>query len=230
MNNEHFERAIRDALLKRNAVSKSDREIVYSAARNAAIRRGDTSPEVIEDAISKVEASYTPTPSSPKPATAPWLSIGLPALCIGIVLGTASAVLMTKNTSNADEAEQLKPLLTRYAEQAPMVPIAEKYLQEIKNSIIRRQRENPESLKIAKKMIPLAQYDPALHKKIPKNLPNGTSILLRTDHRDFKILMNWPLCGTISLARPEMLDPRRSKIPSIGCPFFGIWTKGAENW
>ena len=84
--------------------------------------------------------------------------------------------------------------------------------------------------KASKAYVPVSTLDPNLAKEMPATLPPGSTIIVKVDRKDYKILFNWTLCGAVSIAKPEMVDPVRTKINTIGCPYFGLWTDGAAKW
>jgi hypothetical protein len=113
----------------------------------------------------------------------------------------------------------------------PQVPVAIAFLNDVADAVLEAQSRDRKKLESASKgFIALGRFDPALAERMPRSLPKGSAVMLRADAFNFKILFNWPLCGAVSISNPAMVDPVRSLPSSIGCPYFGIWTSGANGW
>lgn len=152
----------------------------------------------------------------------------------GLIAGAGAAYLLLsglpKTGSNADTALPHQQLLRAYNEQLPLMPEAVSYLRELSAEIVRRQKEDPTSLRVEKTLMLLSIFDGDLAKKMPASLPQGTEAVIRVSATDYKIMLNWTLCGTAAIYSPEMVDKVRATVSTIGCPYFGVWTPGAAGW
>jgi hypothetical protein len=153
---------------------------------------------------------------------------------IDVILGAAVAAVVVAAalpllTRNGEAVDKLK---YRYEETLPLVPVAVDALHKVSAMVIRMQKDDPAGLeeKASKAYVPVSTLDPNLAKEMPATLPPGSTIIVKVDRKDYKILFNWTLCGAVSIAKPEMVDPVRTKINTIGCPYFGLWTDGAAKW
>lgn len=239
MDQEKHAQAIRKAIADRNAQTPEDRERIYAAARAAFGRNGNGGPAAtaaLDSTINAIEASYAPKPM-PEPASSAqrgkWKTY-LPALAVGAVLGVAGAVLLIPKPLPAlpQDEKALAVLEHKYASALPQIPIAVDYLNKVSDAVIALQKKDRAGLeaKASKRFVALRVLDPVLAKQVPASLPAGSSVIVRADGFNFKILFNWTLCGAVQLARPELIDHVRDKINGIGCPYFGLWTSGAANW
>ncbi len=193
-----------EAILRRNIAEKqlSDfegRGRLYKSARKAAARRNDEAfTQRLELAISAIEQSFEPKRQ---------FSIRMPlillaTLLLGIAAGSAATMMIVKPTSlTSGKADMATKLMITYHEQKALLPVADRFLQKIVDAIIERQRSDRKSLGASSKsFIGLAKFDPKLNSELPKSLPPETNVVLRADTQDFKILMNWPLCGIAKLS------------------------------
>lgn len=225
-----FERSLRSAIVKFQAKTAEDRTKIYTAARNTlnqAQDRGPRDSEALEAAITDVEASF----AVPREATAArrWRAGMVPAatFALGILIG--ATLVAYQPVENVEGPAQ--QFAQDYQKGAPLLPDANDFLRQIVDSIIDKQKQDRSAFAAsAKTFISLAKFDPDLAAQMPKTLPSGTAVIVRADAFDFKVLMNWTLCGVASIAAPEMIDPVRSSGMIVGCPFFGIWSGNAAKW
>lgn len=89
-------------------------------------------------------------------------------------------------------------------------------------------KTDPRFEKSKENFIRLGDLDPELANLVPQGLP--TTVLVRADGENAKIMMDWRLCGLAQIYRPELLEPRRSAQKRIGCPYIAVWTPGAKDW
>ena len=237
MQPEKITQAIRKAIVDRDARSPAERQKVYSAARIAVGRQmnGAANAAVIESAISAIEASFAPKPEK-KPsifALAPAVRRSLPPIGIGAVFGALMALVVWAVLPASQDGNQvLESLERRYNETLPQVPVALDFLRRVSDSVIAMQKTDRAGLeeKAAKSFIALRKLDPELAAQLPKTLPPGSSVIVRANGFDFKILFNWTLCGAVQISQPALVDRVRSKADVLGCPYFGLWTPAAANW
>ena len=237
MQPEKITQAIRKAIVDRDARSPAERQKVYSAARIAVGRQmnGAANAAVIESAISAIEASFAPKPEK-KPsifALAPAVRHSLPPIGIGAVFGALVALVVWAVLPASQDGNQvLESLERRYNETLPQVPVALDFLRRVSDSVIAMQKTDRAGLeeKAAKSFIALRKLDPELAAQLPKTLPPGSSVIVRANGFDFKILFNWTLCGAVQISQPALVDRVRSKADVLGCPYFGLWTPAAANW
>ncbi|MBB6013512.1 hypothetical protein HNR59_002901 [Aquamicrobium lusatiense] len=234
MTSERFEPAIRNAIAKHRAETREQRERIYQAAR-ASFQRSDRSSEDIENlnlAIEKVESSFERnTGAVLKKQKQRNLVNAAILLFLGVFIGSVSSLIFTGSTTADSEDDLKKIFIDRYNKDIVIVPDAIEYLREITDAIVDHQRNNRDILTPSNKtFVTIAKIDPDLAKRMPKTLPQGTQFIVKADHKDFKVLANWTLCGAAMFSNPEMLDPVRSKADRIGCPNFGMWTPGAVKW
>lgn len=238
MQRETFEKAVKDAIVRHSATERSEREKIYNAARSTLRRRSDVSPEDIAEldaAIDAIEVTFSPKEGR-------WallvllkgVGVAFVALLAGVVLGAGVAsYIHTQSlpTASGGEEASFDELRQIYSDQVALIPEATQYIRQVVDVIVERQKRDRTSMEIsAKAFIPLAKFDPEVAKEMPKSLPPGTGILVRADATNLKVLMNWTLCGVASISNPEMVDRKRTPKPTIGCPYFGLWTDGAANW
>jgi hypothetical protein len=150
-----------------------------------------------------------------------------------VILGMAAAAALGLVTWSAGgpASSPTAALEQAYKANLPQVDIAAKFLERVRDRVIQRQKEDGDALAALaeKKYIALKDFDPELAKQLPKSLPKGSAVIVRANAKDYKVLFNWPLCGTVQVARPDLVDPRR-KLNVVGCSHFGLWTKGAAAW
>ena len=236
MQRETLEKAIKDAIVKRAATSRPAREKIYSAARASLRRRPDLAQEdlaQLDAAIEAIEATFMrrerPPPGSERVRP---LRIAAIALLAGVALGAGVPLyLNAQGAPSGKEGKAFAELRQTYRNNVSLMPEATKFIRQVVDAVVERQKSDKASLQAsATKFIPLAKFNPELAKQLPKSLPPGTSMMLRADATDLKVLMNWTLCGVASISHPEMVDKKRAPQPSVGCPFFGLWTNGAADW
>lgn len=238
MQRQDFERVIRAALVKHAATTGPDRERLYEAARASFMRRqghsqGDLA--VLEAAIQAVEATFVSKPATPTHGER-LKSLWLPAaaLLVGIFIGAGSVFSVQSGTplsSSALDQQAIELLGQAYSTDVVHMPEATKFIRQVVDAVVARQGKDKASLEeSAKTFIPLEKFDPELASRMPKTLPPGTGVIVRANASNLKVMMNWTLCGVASITNPEMVDRKRNPEPSIGCPFFGLWTDGAADW
>jgi hypothetical protein len=238
MDQEKITQTIRKMIADRNAGSAAEREKIYAAARSAIDRTSSRDPAAmmeLEAAIGTIESSYMPEPErSASPGRPNSLRRHLAAVVIDVILGAAVAavvvaVALPLLTSDGKAIDKLK---YQYEETLPLVPVAVDALHKVSAMVIRMQKDDPVGLedKASKGYVSWSVLDPELAKKMPTSVPPGSAIIVKADRKDYKILFNWTLCGAVSITKPEMVDPVRTKINTIGCPYFGLWTDGAAKW
>jgi hypothetical protein len=239
MDQEKHAQAIRKAIADRNAQSPAEREKIYAAARAAISRNGNGGPAamaLLDSTIGAIEASYAPKPAA-KPDMADrrgkW-TWPLAALGVGLVLGAVATVLVMPNDLPAmPKSEKAVAILEhKYASALPQVPVAVDFLNKVSDAVIAMQKSDRAGLeaKASKTFVALQALDPDLAKQMPASLPVGSTVIVRADGSDFKILFNWTLCGAMQIVRPEMIDRVRDRVHGLGCPYFGLWTAGGANW
>jgi hypothetical protein len=237
MQPERITQAIRKAIVDRGARSPAEREKIYAAARIAVGRQmnGGTNAAVIEAAISAIEASFAPKPEK-KPhifALGPAIRNSLAPIGIGVLFGALMvAAVWALMPASQDGNQVLESLERRYNETLPQVPVAVDFLRKVSDSVIAMQKSDRAGLeaKAAKTFIQLRKLDPELAAQMPASLPRGSSVIVRANAFDFKILFNWTLCGAVQMTHPAMVDGVRTKADVLGCPYFGLWTPAAANW
>ncbi len=238
MADEQYEAAIRRAIAKRRAETPEQREQIYAAARESFQRTGKAAEELdaLDAAIKSVEDTFSkPSHKTVRRWTeilSPWM---VPAFVAGIAagLGATYALSITPaGTNDIDDAVFAQRYFERaYKEQAELMPVAIGFLREVTDAVVARQRTDRASLeKSQKTFISLAALDAQLAKKLPPALPRGTSVIVRANATDFKVLMNWTLCGVAAISNPEMIDKVRTTVTTVGCPYFGLWTTDAARW
>jgi hypothetical protein len=239
MDREQITQIIRKAIAERGAKSPAERQKVYEAARKALGRRNGGSSGVsaaMEAAIGAIEASYAagpPAMTAGKPARRGDMRSLLP-FAAGVLLGAfvMGAGIWALGPTTSGDSQTAEALERQYRDSLPQIPVAVEYLRSVSDAIVRLQKSDRAGLedKAAKKFVQLKVIDPELAKEIPASLPPGSSVIVRANGFDFKILFNWPLCGAVRIARPELVDHVRSKADVLGCPYFGMWTPAAANW
>jgi hypothetical protein len=238
MDQEKITQTIRKMIADRNAGSAAEREKIYAAARSALDRTASGDPAAImelETAIATVESSYAPSRAEPTPAERPrGLRRHLAAVATDVVLGAlvAAIVVAAALPLLMRDGKAVDKLKYQYETTLPQVPVAIDMLNKVSAMVVQMQKADPAGLeaKAAKKYISLKAFAPDLDKQMPASLPIGSSIIVRADKDNYKILFSWTLCGAARIAKPEMVDPVRSKVDVLGCPYFGVWTPGAAKW
>lgn len=239
MDQEKHAQAIRKAIVDRNAQTPEERERIYAAARAAVGKGGSGTPSAmaaLDSTIRAIETSYAPKPAAVPTsfsAVGKWKAY-LPALAAGMILGAVGAVLvMPKPLPALPKGEKALAVLEhKYVSALPQIPIAVDFLNKVSDAVIAMQKKDRAGLeaKASKTFIGLRTLDPELAKQMPASLPAGSTVIVRADGFNFKILFNWTLCGAIQIARPEMIDHVRDRVNGLGCPYFGLWTSGGANW
>ncbi|MGN6464725.1 MAG: hypothetical protein ACTHLP_04480 [Rhizobiaceae bacterium] len=237
MNREKMGQAIRKIIEDRRAASFGERVEVYSAARASLRKATNDEPAImaeLDQVIDEVEASHakgqeTETGGGRRPGGARRLLSGLVA---GAILGgAATAATMTFGFHFKPESAVAATLMRQYNQAAPLVPVAVDYLHKVADSVVEMQKNDPAALEAkASKYTSVAALDPGLWKMFPRSMPPGSSVIIRADRNDYKVLFTWTLCGAVRFERPEMVDLVRARADVIGCPYFGLWSQGAAKW
>lgn len=237
MSQEQYEAAIRRAIAKNHAETPEARERVYAAARESFQRSGKSDAELkaLDAAMQAVEDSFSKPSQQTKRLRAGLSAWMVPTFAAGLAVGIGAAYALSDSSPNTvamnDAAFSQRYFERAYKEHADQMPVAIGYLREVTEAIVARQNnDRPSLVKSEKTFISLAGFDAQLAKKLPPSLPPGTSVIVRASATDFKVLMNWTLCGIASISNPEMVDKVRSKVATIGCPYFGMWTSSAATW
>jgi len=226
---DKFEAAIKNAIVRRRADTAGERDTIYRAARVRLPPGRDDYAKALEQVIAKIEASFTrPTTLWQRIRQRAWFT-PLAWLAVGAALGWAgNQFLFSKSNAAGPETAKLARF---YEESLPLLPVAEAFNRKVLDAVIDRQRSDPKWFETKKQnFIGINEFDDELTKSIPASLPAGTWIVLRADERDVKVLMQGPLCGIVQIARPELLDPVRSRADRFGCQNFGVWTDAAADW
>lgn len=235
MDKERFESAIKNAIVSRNAITSSDRNKIYQAARNSVRQRQSHTAEMLaalDQAISAIEATFERPAVSQAGRSYRGLFLALALFAAGGVAGAALDKFANRPETGDARLEKLATLVGAYDDNVADVPVAMDFLREVVDEIVRRQASDRASLDaISREMTPLSKFDPALNGRLPASLPRGTAVMVRANAYNVKVLMNWPLCGVVSVSNPELVDPVRAlATPTIGCQYFGLWTTGAKRW
>jgi hypothetical protein len=238
VNREKLEQTLRKVIEDRNARSLGERSEVYSAARASLRKATNEDPAVLADvdeAIEGIETAYAPRPAVEEKGGKKQggAKAALSGLVSGAILGglaTAAVMVFGFRFQPADPISV--KLMQQYEATAPLVPAAVDYLHKVRDAVVAMQKSDPVALeaKASKHFIPVSQLDPALWKQFPKSMPPGTSVILRADNKNYKIAFNWTLCGAVRVSMPEMVNLGNSIQNTLGCQYFGIWTKDASNW
>jgi hypothetical protein len=238
VNREKLEQTLRKVIEDRSARSIGERSEVYSAARSSVRKATNDEPAVladVDDVIEEVEASFTPAKTvqenegaRPRRGAASIVS----ALAGGAILGCiATAAAMILGLQFQPYSPVAAKLMQQYEATAPLLPAAVDYLDKVRDAVVAMQKSDPAALEAkASKYVSIGSFDPALAKEFPKTMPTGSSIVIRANRNDYKILFNWTLCGAARIAKPELVDPVRIRTDVFGCPYFGLWTPGAARW
>ena len=230
MKRDKLEEIVKAAIVSNRAETIEQRERIYRAARASIARKAAEDPEIaetLESVITEIEASFAP----PKPKQ----RLSLMSLLLGLAIGAVAAGGGTAALLHGPGATSALALETRFdkpiEDGAKQLPVAEAYLRTVMDAVFKRQKNDPAFAQSEKKFIPLKAFDPDLAKRIPAaELPRGSSVIMRADGNDVKLLMTWQLCGVAQILKPELLDPVRSGGPTVGCPYIGIWSEGAAKW
>lgn len=238
MNREKLEQTLRKVIEDRSARSLGERSEVYSAARSSVRKATSDEPAVLADVdevIEEVEKSYAPKHEVEEDGGR-WRG-GAVAVLSGLVAGAtlgglAAGALMVFGLRFQPYNPVAATLMRQYNETVPLLPTAIDYLHKVADAVVEMQKSDPTALeaKSSNRFIGLAAFDPDLAKKFPRSMPPGSGIIVRANRSDYKLLFNWTLCGAVRLAKPEMVDPVRTRAKVPGCPYFGLWTPGAEKW
>lgn len=226
---EKFEKAIKQAIVSRRAETPADRQRIYSAARTSLQKAGGDEAKLAEldIIVERIESTFAPVRRDWRSRfQRPWV---LPVLTL--VVGALCGSLLTAYLVGAHGGAKTASLARSYEKYSEQLPVARQYLRKVLDAVLDRQSSKPDSLAAsARTFLPLAKFDEALAKTMPASLPRGTSVIVRADERNVKVLMNWTLCGIAQTGAPDLVDPVRSKLDTVGCPNFGLWTDGAAKW
>jgi hypothetical protein len=240
VNREKLEQTLRKVIEDRSARSLGERSEVYSAARSSVRKATNDEPAVLADVdevIEEVEASFTPAQpvaedkaGRPRRGAAPVIS----ALAGGAILGgLATAAVLVLGLQFKPRDPVAAKLMQQYEATAPLLPAAVDYLHKIADAVVEMQKNDPAALEAkdsSSRFVGLGTFDPALAKQFPRSMPPGSSIVIRANRKDYKVLFSWTLCGAARFTKPEMVDPVRSRADTLGCSNFGLWTPGAAKW
>lgn len=235
MDQERFETAIKNAIVSRNAITNSDRNKIYQAARNSVRQRESHTAEMLaalDRAISSIEATFE-RPAPPQTGRSyRRLLFAVALFAVGVAAGGAFEEFADTRETGDARLKKLETLVSAYDDNVAQVPVAMNFLREVIDEIVKRQASDRASLDaISEAMTPLSKFDPELNGRQPTSLPQGTVVMVRANAYNVKVLMNWPLCGVVSVSNPELVDPVRAlPSPTIGCQYFGMWTTGAKRW
>jgi hypothetical protein len=235
VNREKLGQTIRKIIYDHSARSLGERTEIYSAARTSVRKATNGEPAImadVDEVIDEIEADYTPKPET-RENRGGGARRALAMLVAGALLGgVAAAATMMVGFHFRPIGPVAVELKRQYDETRPLMPAAVDYLHRVAEAVIGMQRTDPAALeaKAANKFVPVAALDPELAKKLPSSMPAGSGVLVRADKDDYKILFGWTLCGAARFAKPEMVDPVRTRANVLGCPFFGVWTPGAAKW
>lgn len=241
MNREKLEQTVRKLIEDRNARSLGERSEIYSAARKSVRKVTNEEPAILADmdeVIDEVEASHTliqpikEEAGNRRSCTKP----ALYGLVGGAILGgLAVAAVMVFGLRFQPNSPVAATLARQYNATAPLVPAAVDYLNKVAAAIVEMQKKDPATLeaKAASRLVGIASVDPELVKNLPlpRSMPPGSTVIVRANRSDYKILLNWTLCAAVRFTRPEMIDPARAPTKDmVGCSYFGLWTPGAAKW
>jgi hypothetical protein len=238
MDHDKLTHTIRKMIADRNARTPSERRNIYAAARAALERTANPDTVImmeLETAIDEVESSYpamaeSPPPLPPHTSLMRSLAPAAASALVGAVV--ASLILAIYVPTLFSESKAVDALKLQYDSALPHLSTAMSFLHKVSDSIVAKQKADGDALArtASANFIPLKALDPQLAKQMPATLPLGTTMIVRADKDDFKILYNWTLCGTAKVAKPDMVDPVRDRADAVGCPYFGLWTAGAAKW
>lgn len=234
-----LEQAIRRAIDERQALEPEERRArIYAAARRNFGQRPDVDDETMAqfDALAaSIETSYASRrdprlSASARRAVRKNMLRYLPVFALGIAVGVLGCRFAFP-TAASPGMEKLQSVGSSYEATRAQVPVAMGFLQEVADAIIKAQKGDRKKLDISTKgFVALAKFDAQLAKKVPSSMPKGSAVMLRADAFNFKVLFNWPLCGTVKIADPDLVDPVRAVPNTVGCPYFGLWTSEAAKW
>jgi hypothetical protein len=239
VNREKLEQTLRKVIEDRNARSLGERSEVYSAARASVRKATNEEPAVLADVdeiIGEVEASFSRAKAVKENGDARrrcGAARIISALTGGAILGgiaTAAAIVLGLQFQPYDPIAA--KLMQQYNATALLVPAAVEYLHKVTDAVVKMQKDDAAALEAiaSEKSISVASLNPALWKQFPKSMPPGSSVIVRANKNDYKILFNWTLCGAARVTAPQMVDPRRAQSEALGCPYFGQWTSAAAKW
>lgn len=153
----------------------------------------------------------------------------------GVIVGLIAAAALGAGLAAAGALsgpEKVPPgVAAAYQANLPLIPVAEGFLERIRQEVVSRQAKDPEGLrKVAgEKFVALNTLAPELAKQLPARLGRGSSVIVRADATGYKILLNWTLCATVQFAKPKLVDPVR-KYSVFGCSHFGVWNQQGAKW
>jgi hypothetical protein len=242
VNREKLEQTVRKLIEDRNARSLGERSEVYSAARKSVRRATNEELAILADTdevIDEVEASYAPRQQPIKQDGSNRRGGAKPVLfgLVGgaILGGLAAAAVMVFGLRFQPYTPVAATLVRQYNATVPLVPAAVDYLNKVAAAIVEMQKKDPAALeaKASSKLVGITSVDPELAKNLPlpRSMPPGSTVIIRANRSDYKILLNWTLCTAVRFTKPEMVDPARAPSKDmVGCSYFGLWTPGAVKW
>lgn len=233
LEDNRFEKSLNGAIVKFRAETAADRAKVYVAARASLKRAQYSKPgdaKALELAIEKVESSFAESRQTIAQRSSRAGTLAAMTFVLGVSAGAAAIAYWPEQAAGSAEGPA-QQFVKSYNAGVPRLRDANAFLQQVVDSVIDRQKRDRSAFAAsAKAFIPLAKFDQQLASRMPKTLPGGTAVIVRADAFNFKILMNWTLCGVASISNPDMIDPVRSPGNTIGCPYFGLWSTGAAKW
>lgn len=238
MDYEKITQLLRKAIVERDARTPAEREKIYASARAVIQRSAEIDPTAmarLEASIATVESSFTVEPkvvASSSPARR--MITNLPAFIIAFALGglITGVFMSTVIPALVGGGKTSFKLDSQYRATAAYIPAATTFLNRIAEAIFAMQKADRSGLeaKASKGFVSLQALAPQLAKEISASLPKGTSVVVRANGDNFKILFDSTLCAAVKIEKPEMVDPVRDARGLLGCPRFGIWTAGAAKW
>lgn len=194
---------------------------------------------VAEAANAKPRETVAPPPVQPMPPVRPAMAARLVTLATGIVAGMAVVLAGTWAIDPAETSPTTAPGTPAFSQSwqkayqagVPKVEIASAFLERVSDAVIDRQNEDGVGLTAVAggDFVPLKDVAPELAAEFPKEL-KGSKIIVRADEVGYKILLDWPLCATAQIVKPDMVDPKRRRKATVGCSHFGVWNKSGAEW
>jgi hypothetical protein len=184
---------------------------------------------MLNAAIERIEETFRPR-TQRNFLSAPWRRHAFAGLAAGLVIGAATALACYVALGDAFSSATNQRLQHLYSNGVPQIAEAKKFLTKVFFAVAARQKTDAVMAATSKSYVALSVFDPALAKEMPKTLPRGSSVVLRANGTDMKILLAGPLCATAAIAEPSLVDPVRSDPKFLGCNYMGLWTPGAARW
>lgn len=104
-------------------------------------------------------------------------------------------------------------------------------VRQIENLLVERQRNDGAALaEIASRRFQVAEeLFPEIEQELASIDDRDLTIRIRATENDYKIRFNSPICATVRLIEPELVDAGPSDV-GIGCRFFGAWSDGGASF